>query len=467
MGIVYKARQAGLNRLVALKLILAGEHAGTNARARFRAEAEAVARLQHPNVVQIYEVGEHDSLPFISLEYCPGGSLDKKLAEGPLPPDHAAALIRALAEAVQAAHTAGVVHRDLKPANVLLHATGTPKISDFGVAKRLGESRRTATGAILGTPTYMAPEQADAKHETVGPLTDVYALGTILYECLTGQPPFKTRHPLATIRQVITEDPSPPRHLNPKIPKDLQTICLKCLEKDPRRRYPSAQALGDDLRAYERGEAISARPPGIVGRMNRWVKSQPTLAATLIGLTAFYLKHLVLLALDAPNEGGASHWFITGLTLAWASGAVGLQWIVTRSRWSVDATFGWAALTVLMVTLMLELPKGPNSVFLIGYPLLIVGSTLRLRTSLLWFVTGLCIAGYLGIVIEAAWHRPYLAVGIKSWLAFTLGLLILAFVQHQVLRRLRAAMPTIHEPILSSSGVDLSNLSVQAAAEAY
>jgi hypothetical protein len=440
MGIVYKARQAGLNRLVALKLILAGEHAGAKARARFRAEAEAVGRLQHPNVVQVYEVGEHESLPFISLEYCPGGSLDKKLAGRPLPPDQAAALIRSLAEAVQAAHAAGVVHRDLKPANVLLDATGTPKISDFGVAKRLGESGRSAAGAILGTPSYMAPEQADCNDEAVGPRADVYALGTILYECLTGRPPFKAGHLLATVRQVVTEDPSPPRQLNPKIPKDLQTICLKCLEKDPCRRYPSAQALADDLYAYQRGEAISARPPGIVGRMDRWLRSRPALATTLIALTALYVNHLVLLELGAPNEGGDFHWFATGLTLAWASGAVVFQWLVTRSRWSVAATFGWATLDVLMATLMMARGQGPRSALLIGYPLLIVGTALRFRTSLLWFVTGLCIAGYLGMVSEAAWRRPHLAVGITNWLIFTLGLVILGFLQHQFLRRLRAAM---------------------------
>jgi serine/threonine-protein kinase len=440
MGIVYKARQAGLNRLVALKLILSGKHADATTRARFCAEAQVVARLQHPNVVQVYEVGEHDGLPFISLEYCPGGSLDGKLAGTPLPPDNAVALVRSLAEAVQTAHAAGVIHRDLKPANVLLDATGTPKISDFGLAKRLGESGRTASGAILGTPTYMAPEQANCKHEKVGPATDIYALGTILYECLTGRPPFQSAHLLATVRQVVTEDPPPPRQLNPKIPKVLQTICLKCLEKDPRHRYPSAQALADDLRAYQRGEAISARPPGIVDRLDRWVRSRPALAATLIALTAIYLNHLVLLALGAPNEGGDFHWFATGLTVAWASGAITFQWLVTSSRWSTAATFGWAAMDVLMATLMMARGQGPRSALLIGYPLLIVGTALRFRISLLWFVTGLCVAGYLSLVGEASWRRPDLAVGVTNWMVFTLGLFILGFLQHQFLRRLRAAM---------------------------
>jgi eukaryotic-like serine/threonine-protein kinase len=440
MGIVYKARQAGLNRDVALKLILAGEHASSDALARFRAEAEAVGRLQHPNVVQVYEVGEHNNLPFISLEYCPGGSLDRKLAGKPLPPDQAVELIRTLAEAVQAAHKAGVVHRDLKPANVLLDATGTPKITDFGLAKQLGDSGRTATGAILGTPSYMAPEQADGKGAIVGTAADVYALGAILYECLTGRPPFKAGHLLATVRQVVTEEPAPPRQLNPQIPRKLQTICLKCLEKEPRRRYSSAQALADDLHAYQRGEDIAARPPGIIGRTDRWVRSRPALAATLIAITALYLNHLVLLALGVPNEGGDFHWFATWITLGWGTGAIAFQWLVTRTRWSVPATFGWAALDVLMATLMMARGQGPRSALLVGYPLLIVGTALRFRISLLWFVTCLCVASYLGMVIDAEWRRPELHIGVKDWLIFSLALVILGFLQHQFLRRLRAAM---------------------------
>ncbi len=440
MGIVYKALQPGLNRIVALKVILAGEHAGPEALARFRAEAEAVARLQHPNVVQVYEVGEHAGLPFLSLEYCPGGSLDKKLATAPMPSAQAAALIRTLAEAVQAAHAAGVVHRDLKPGNVMLDATGTPKITDFGLAKRLGESGATATGAIVGTPSYMAPEQADCKGRPVGPAADVYSLGAILYECLTRRPPFKGTHLLATVRQVVAEEPVPPRQLNPQAPRDLQTICLKCLEKDPRRRYASARALADDLLAYQRGEAISARPPGIIGRVDRWARSRPALAATLIALTALYLNHLILLALGTPNEGGDFHWFATGITFGWAAGAVAFQWLVTRSRWTEAATFGWAALDVVMTTLMMARGQGPHSALLIGYPLLIVGTALRFRISLLWFVTGLCITGYLGMVAEAALRRPHLAVGVKDWMIFTLGLLILGFLQHQFLRRLRSAL---------------------------
>lgn len=226
MGVVYKARQVALNRVVALKMILHSSHAGEAAHGRFRAEAEAVARLSHVNIVQVYEVGEHGGLPFFSLEYCAGGSLEQRLTGTPMPPAEAAALVEKLALAVQAAHAADVLHRDLKPANVLLAADGTPKITDFGLARRLDQASQTQTGAVMGTPSYMAPEQAEGKKD-VGPAADVYALGAILYECLTGRPPFKAATSFDTILQVVSEEPVPPRSLNAKVPVDLETIALK------------------------------------------------------------------------------------------------------------------------------------------------------------------------------------------------------------------------------------------------
>jgi serine/threonine protein kinase len=225
MGVVYKARQVALNRVVALKMILAGGHAGAEARARFRAEAEAVARLQHPNIVQVFEVGEHEGRPFFSLEFVDGGSLQGRLDGTPQAPAEAAALVRTLARAMHAAHEKGVVHRDLKPANVLLAADGTPKVTDFGLAKSLDEEGHTQTGEIMGTPSYMAPEQAGGDKRQIGPTTDVYALGAILYELLTGRPPFRGPTPLDTILQVVSDEPVPPRRLQPKAPCDLERVC--------------------------------------------------------------------------------------------------------------------------------------------------------------------------------------------------------------------------------------------------
>jgi serine/threonine-protein kinase len=269
MGVVYKARDARLKRLVALKMILSGPHARPEERERFRREAEAVARLQHPNVVQIYEVGEQDGRPYLALEYVGGGSLAGRLGGRPLPPDDAARLVRSLALAVHAAHLRGIVHRDLKPANVLLTEDGTPKVTDFGLAKRLDEAGQTQTGAVLGTPNYMAPEQALGDSRAVGPHTDVHALGAILYELLTGRPPFEGATLLETLDQVRSQDPPPPGRLRPGMPRDLETICRKCLEKEPARRYASAQALADDLGRYLDGQLIHARSFTLADRLAR------------------------------------------------------------------------------------------------------------------------------------------------------------------------------------------------------
>jgi serine/threonine protein kinase/class 3 adenylate cyclase len=253
MGVVYKARQTSLKRIVALKMILVGAHASADMLARFQREAEAVARLQHAHIVQIYDVGEHNGLPYFSLEYCDGGSLSAKLHGGTLAPRVAAGLVETLARAVEHAHQRGILHRDLKPANVLFLADGTPKITDFGLAKDLGGGTAlTASGALVGTPSYMAPEQAATHHaHPLGPATDVYALGAILYECLTGRPPFRADSHLDTVLRVISEEVTPPRQLRPEIPPALDAVCVKCLQKDPARRYPSALALAEELRRFQ------------------------------------------------------------------------------------------------------------------------------------------------------------------------------------------------------------------------
>jgi serine/threonine protein kinase len=278
MGVVFKARQVELNRVVALKMILAGGLAGEDQRARFRTEAEAVARLRHPGIVQIYEIGEHDGLPYFSLEFCPGGSLASKLEGTPLPPKQAAERVEALARAMHAAHQAGIVHRDLKPANVLLTEDGQLKITDFGLARKLDQTGQTATGAIMGTPSYMAPEQAGGRSKEVGPAADVYALGAILYELLTGRPPFKAATAMDTIIQVVEQEPVAVRVLQPGVPRDLETICRKCLQKEPTKRYVSARALEEDLRRYLEGRPIVARPVGKAERSWRWCRRNPVVA---------------------------------------------------------------------------------------------------------------------------------------------------------------------------------------------
>jgi predicted Ser/Thr protein kinase len=302
MGVVYQARQTALKRTVALKMILAGAHAGEAELARFRTEAEAVARLQHPNIVQIHEVGERDGLPYFSLEYVDGGSLADQIDGTPWPGRQAAELVEVLARAVDYAHQRGVVHRDLKPQNILLTADGTPKITDFGLAKQLQEQRGlTRTGAVLGTPSYMAPEQAEGKVKAIGPAADVYGLGAILYELLTGQPPFQAAAALDTLLLVLSADPVAPRERNPSVSSDLETICLKCLHKEPARRYAAAVELAEDLRCFLAGEPIAARPPSAWERVRqawnrgeRWARQMAGTQFTTVLLGGLGLGILVL-----------------------------------------------------------------------------------------------------------------------------------------------------------------------------
>jgi len=323
MGVVFKARQISLNRIVALKMIPAGALAGAATLARFHVEAETLASLQHPNIIAVFHVGEHDSCPYLVTEFLDGGSLADYLGGRPQPPRASAELVETLARAVHCAHQHGIAHRDLKPANVLLqrgegqgaggehradlaaksvshpspHApllsAAIPKIIDFGLAKRLEEGKgQTCSGAILGTPSYMAPEQASGRVSDIGPAADIYALGAILYEMLTGQPPFVGTSGMDTIRRVIFEEPAAPALVGARVPRDLQTICLKCLEKLRARRYRTAEALADDLRRFLEGRPISARPIGVAERTWKWVKRRPTLAA----LTAVVIAASAVLA---------------------------------------------------------------------------------------------------------------------------------------------------------------------------
>jgi tetratricopeptide (TPR) repeat protein/tRNA A-37 threonylcarbamoyl transferase component Bud32 len=295
MGVVYRARHLKLNRAVALKMLLSGAYAGPQELVRFQREAEAVAGLRHANIVQVYDIGELHGRPYFTMEFIEGGSLAESLAGTPQPARHAAVLVAKLAEAVQVAHQGGIIHRDLKPANVLLTVDGTPKITDFGLARRFeGEAQLTLSGARIGTPSYMAPEQAAGKVSAVGPAADVYALGAILYEMLTGRPPFRAETVAETERQVIAEEPVSPSRLNPKVPRDLETICLKCLHKDPLRRYATAAALAGDLQRFQRGEAVMARRTGVVELAAKWANRHRALTTAIAGGALLSISLLAL-----------------------------------------------------------------------------------------------------------------------------------------------------------------------------
>ncbi len=286
MGVVYKARQTALGRTVAVKMVSAGELAAPEMLRRFRMEAEAAARLQHPGIVGIHEVGEHDGLPFYSMEFVPGGkTLASLIAEKPVPAHAAAACLEKVARAVQHAHEHGVLHRDLKPSNILLDEQGEPRVADFGLARQLGaDSSLTLSKNALGSPAYMPPEQAGGRSAEAGPASDVYSLGAVLYHCLTGRPPFAGESVQTVLLQVRESEPVPPRRLNASIPRDLETIVLKCLEKAPARRYVSAAALADELSRWLRGEPVLARPVGAAGKAWRWTRRHPGVAALLAAL---------------------------------------------------------------------------------------------------------------------------------------------------------------------------------------
>jgi len=297
MGVVYRARQISLNRLVAVKMILAGRLAGPGEITRFRTEAETAARLQHPGIVAIHEIGEHEGCQFFSMDYVAGSTLADMVREQPLSPERAARYMKTIAEAIHYAHQKGVLHRDLKPSNVLVDEHDQPRVTDFGLAKWLeNKSELTVTGQVLGSPSFMPPEQAGGKETPVGPYSDIYSLGALLYHLLTGRPPFVADTPTATLRMVAETEPVSPRLLNSGVPRDLETICLKCLEKDPQRRYGTAQEVAEELGRFLRDEPIRARPASRAEKVGRWCRQNRALA--MAGATVVLL--LLTVAIGSP-----------------------------------------------------------------------------------------------------------------------------------------------------------------------
>jgi serine/threonine protein kinase len=333
MGVVYKARHLKLERLVALKMILTGDFASPEAIERFLREARAAAALEHPGIVPIYETGEAEGRPFFTMPLVQGGSLQQRLTAGPLPPEQAARLVQQVAEAVQYAHGKGLIHRDLKPHNILLQTEGsaagsslggstprpgsgatvpaggtTPRLTDFGLARAVsGEGGLTASGEALGTPSYMPPEQAAGELKRVGPSADIYSLGAVLYGLLVGRPPFQAPTAFETMRQVREEEPVPPRQINAAVPVDLETVCLKCLEKEPARRYATARELAEELGRFLAGQPVQARPVGTVERGWRWCRRNPALAGLVAGLAAtLLLGAAVSIGFAVRAEGNAA-----------------------------------------------------------------------------------------------------------------------------------------------------------------
>ena len=361
MGVVFKARQINLNRIVALKMILSGELAGKEEVQRFKSEAESAARLDHPGIVPIFEIGEISGQHYFSMGFVEGESLADRLSDGPLPPREAAELMVKISQAVAYAHDKGVIHRDLKPANVLIDKDGMPRVTDFGLAKKVeGDSELTRTGQIIGTPAYMPPEQASGRLDEVGPLADVYSLGAMLYALLTGRPPFQAASPLDTLMQIIEREPLQPRSLNPAIDFDLETICLKAMRKESRDRYLSTNELTADLKRFLAGEPIQARPVGVYERLMKWSAREPLAWALLVMIPLFLMGNNVAAATIGGAVLGlqlrlrtARDFFTRWLVFSIVSAAVA---DVTMRLYGYDLSLSQVVFDGLLIALLIILP---------------------------------------------------------------------------------------------------------------
>ena len=400
MGVVYKARQKDLDRLVAIKMILASHLASPRQVERFYAEARAAARVQHPNIVVIHEVGQCRGQHYFAMEYVPGAGLTGLIARGPVAPEAAARHVLAVARAVEHLHAQGIVHRDLKPSNILVDEAGQPCVTDFGLAKILESGgNSTKTGAIVGTPSYMAPEQAAGRASAVGPRSDVYSLGAILYELIVGRPPFRSENPMETLVQVLEGEPPRPSAYRPGLPAALESICLKCLEKDPAGRYPTAAALAEDLERFLHGEPVEARQ-GPLHRLRRWARREPALASRLGTMAACGLimqgnHHLV----DGPDRDLPRN--SIAVVLVWGLVSMAFQAFLRRGWWDRAVRYAWAFADILLFTALVFLNGVLQTSLAAGYFLLVAASGLWFRERLVWFTTVLAVSAYGGLVFQS------------------------------------------------------------------
>jgi eukaryotic-like serine/threonine-protein kinase len=441
MGVVYEAHQKGLDRSVAVKMILAGHLASPELVRRFQAEAKAAARLHHSNIVHIHEVGQIQGQDFFAMEYIDGQSLAERIGREPIDVPTAVRWLAAVARAVAHLHRQGIIHRDLKPSNILLDSEDRPYVTDFGLAKVFAVgSDMTATGVIAGTPSYMAPEQASGRRAEIGPTTDVYSLGAILYELLTGTPPFHADTPLDTLMELLSTDPPTPRTLNSRIPRSLELVCLKCLAKEPGERYISAAALADELDRFARGEVLQVRPPSVVQRFWSWTRREPALASRLGALGLFYLieasNYYYFESVDLPFHEG-----ISIVVVMWIAASVVCQRLLANRRWSIPACFVWGTLDSLALFTVLRIGYGAASALVVGYPLIIVASGLWFRERFVWFITALSLLSYGVLVVDFYCWRPHvhegMYAGFDRHVIFAAALLMMGAVVAYLVRQVR------------------------------
>ncbi|MBX3437809.1 MAG: serine/threonine protein kinase, partial [Planctomycetaceae bacterium] len=411
MGIVYRARQRALGSIVALKLVRWSRFASPDELRRFASEARAAAGLRHPNIVAVHDVGECFGQHYLAMDFVESGSLADRLAEGALDPREAAELLVTIARAVEYLHQHKIVHRDLKPANILLDRQGIPYVTDFGLAKIFeGDGTETASGTIIGTPRYMAPEQAAGKCSDVSPRSDIYSLGAILYEMLTGRPPFVAENPLDTLLLVLEAAPEPLRKWSSRVPRDLEAVCLRCLEKDPQDRFTSAAELVQQLEHFIKEEPVQLPPSSFVQRIQRWARREPALTSRLGVLSA------AILIVQAYYQFGGhddltQHLEVMGLLMLWGVASVVFQRLSNHAEWEHFVPYGWAVADAACYTAVLMLADGPLGPVLIGYPVLIAGAGLWAEVKLVWFMTAVTTASYsvLAVVRHEAgtpWHYP-------------------------------------------------------------
>lgn len=412
MGVVYKARQRDLNRLVAIKMILASELASADEVSRFQAEARAAARLRHRNIVGIFEVGEELGRHFFAMDFVEGQNLAEVIAHRPLPAEQAARWMVSIARAVEHLHSQGLIHRDLKPSNILIDSEGEPMVTDFGLAKVFGsDGGATRTGTILGTPSYMSPEQAAGRNALVTVRSDVYSLGAILYEMLSGRPPFREDNPLDTLVQVLEGEPTLLRNLVKVIPPELELICFKCLDKDPARRYASAGELADDLSRFLRSEAVEAQSGGLWQAAQRWVRRQPGFACRLAVLLPCIM--IVNLFFLTSGTDWAYHGRVMALLGVWTLMSMVWQWLLNRDAMATVARIGTLLTDAAILTALLLHAATGIGMLVIIYALLIVASGLWFQERLVWWSTGISELAFCVLLVNCPdlrdpWHYPLL-----------------------------------------------------------
>jgi serine/threonine-protein kinase len=370
------------------------------------------------------------------MQYVAGCSLSGRLRQGPMPPDEAARIVAAVATAVHYLHRHGIIHRDLKPSNILLDEAGVPYVTDFGLAKVLGgDSHRTATGAIVGTPSYMSPEQA-AGRKDLGPAADVYSLGAILYEALTGRPPFHEENPLDTLVQALESEPVAPRRIRPEIPAELERVCMRCLEKSPGERFASAEELAVALDAFLKGEDTGVALAGLPYRLRRWARREPALVSRLVMLLLAFLiaQSSYSLVSHAPL---VLHLKVLGILAWWGVASFFCQWVLNHRPWADVARFVWSATDVVLFSLIVLVADDFHSPIIVCYALLVAGAGLWFRERLVWFTAAVCVTAYTLLLVEEA-YRTGGVERLHHHIIFLVGLVVLASAMAYQVRRVRA-----------------------------